>query len=156
MVCESLIVSDGIGFVVIKFCLFYRINSFILACLGGKFTVFSFLIILVTEGYLKAWLKYDYLGGFIFRFHSRAFFDSMLCRQEVKVVLAHDLKDLDVWIIFHSKEIGFLCEGFSGCSLLVVYSYGLIVVVSWLSFVSTITILEILVKIKYLIWSIMK
>lgn len=31
----------------------------------------------------------------------------MLCRQEVKVVLAHDLKDLDIWIIFHNKEIGF-------------------------------------------------
>lgn len=47
---ESL-VSDGIGCIfVIKFCLFYRINSFILACLGGKFTVFSFSIILVTEG----------------------------------------------------------------------------------------------------------
>ena len=42
----------------------------------------------------------------------------MLCRQEIKVVLAHDLKDLDVWIIFRSKEIGFVCEGFSGCSLL--------------------------------------
>ena len=40
----------------------------------------------------------------------------MLCRQEIKVALAHDLKDLDVWIIFRSKEIGFVCEGFSGCS----------------------------------------
>ena len=57
MFCESLIVSDEIGYVVIKFCLFYRINSFILACLDGKFTVFSFSIILVTEGYLKAWLQ---------------------------------------------------------------------------------------------------
>ena len=54
MFCESLIVTDEIGYVVIKFCLFYRINSFILACLDGKFTVFSFLIILVTERYLKA------------------------------------------------------------------------------------------------------
>lgn len=142
MVCESL-VSDGIGYVVIKFCLFYRINSFILACLGGKFTVFSFSIILVTEGIWKLDFKYDYLGGFIFRFRSRAFFDSMLCRQEVKVVLAHDLKDLDIWIIFRSKEIGFVCEGFSGCSLLVGYGYGLMVVVSWLLFVSIITILEI-------------
>lgn len=46
------------------------------------------------------------------------------------MVLACDLKGLDIWILFHRKEIGFLCKDYSGHSSLDLYNCGKMMVVS--------------------------
>lgn len=93
----------------------FRINGFVLAYFGGLFAEFNYAVTLATK-----WVPWNldfqcgYLGGFIFGFDLElSLFGCHVVRGDWNGI-AHDWKDLDVWIIFHSKEIGFICENYCG------------------------------------------